>query len=343
MKKIIYPKLNENEITIGVTAPSSGVEPSLKILMDKAKLNVEKLGMNVVFGHTVLTQNKGKSGPASKRVSELHSFLKRDDIDIIMPPWGGSFLMEILPQIDWDFVKKVPPKWIIGYSDISTLLFVYTTITGIATAHGPNFSELSSPIWDETTKRWLSVLKTNNHVKMIQYSSDKYQSSWEFVYKNPAQGFNLDTPTKWKSLNGETSEKMKGRLIGGCLNTLQILIGTPFDQVKSFVTDYCSEGTIFYLEPVGMNAAQIYRALWQMKQNQWFKNCNGILFGRPGLEDLADFTLLDALNEVFLDIDIPVLYDVDIGHMPPQLTLVNGAIAEVELLDNKGMLTMEFN
>ncbi|KON88005.1 hypothetical protein AF332_15025 [Sporosarcina globispora] len=50
--------------------------------------------------------------------------------------------MEVLPLIDWDRFKELPPKWILGYSDISTLSFTYTTITGNASAHGTNLSEL---------------------------------------------------------------------------------------------------------------------------------------------------------------------------------------------------------
>ena len=93
-----------------------------------------------------------------------------------------------------------------------------------------------------------------------------------------------------------------------------------------------------------MNAAQIYRALWQMKQAGWFEKCNGILFGRAnGYSSLGDFTLLDALQDTFSDLNIPVFYDVDIGHMPPQLTLVNGAIADIEINKNKGKLRMTFN
>lgn len=344
MNKIIYPNLNKNELTFGVIAPSSGVEVHLKILMDEAKKNVGNLGHHVVFGDTVWTQNKGRSASVSKRVQELEEFLKRSDIDIIMPPWGGSFLMEILPQINWDKVKKLTPKWIIGYSDISTLLFVYTTITGIATAHGPNFSELSSPKWDETSGKFLEVLQCKSENTTIQYSSEKFQSSWNFVYQNPAQGFDFDSSTKWKSITVNDLNIMQGRLLGGCLNTLQILIGTPFDHLKSFVANYCPEGIVFYLEPVGMNAAQIYRALWQMKQNQWFEMCNGILVGRAGIyEDLGDFTLQDALQEVFIDLNIPVFYDVDIGHMPPQLTLINGAMAEIEIDHGKGILKMTLN
>ncbi|NER80669.1 MAG: LD-carboxypeptidase, partial [Leptolyngbya sp. SIO1D8] len=37
--------------------------------------------------------------------------------------------------------------------------------------------------------------------------------------------------------------------------------------------------------------------------------------------------------------DYPVLLDVDIGHQPPQFTLINGAMAEVKFWDSQGMIS----
>lgn len=131
--------------------------------------------------------------------------------------------------------------------------------------------------------------------------------------------------------------------MGGVVNTLQILIGTPYDNVKKFISEYTKEkGVVWYLETVGMSAAEIYRALWQMKYNGWFKNTNGILLGRTsGYSATKDFTLEDALSEVFED-KIQVIYDVDIGHMPPQNILVNGAVGEINYTEGKGKIKMKY-
>ncbi len=91
-----------------------------------------------------------------------------------------------------------------------------------------------------------------------------------------------------------------------------------------------------------MNAVDISLTLTQMRLCGWFKDCNGILIGRPeGYSDVFDYTLKDALNTLRGQVDVPVIYDVDIGHMPPQLTLINGALATVKLNDGKGQITQE--
>lgn len=64
--KIKYPASLKPDSLIGVTAPSSGVEESLHILVDEAKLQVEKKGFKVLIGETVLTQHKGRSASKEK-------------------------------------------------------------------------------------------------------------------------------------------------------------------------------------------------------------------------------------------------------------------------------------
>ena len=43
----------------------------------------------------------------------------------------------------------------------------------------------------------------------------------------------------------------------------------------------------------------------------------------------SDLTAEEVISDVFANTDAPVLLDADIGHQPPQLTLVNGAFAKV--------------
>lgn len=179
--------------------------------------------------------------------------------------------------------------------------------------------------------------------EVIQYSSNYYQSSWEKTFKNPATGFYFDKKTEWKNLSGDKEVEFSGRLLGGVVNTLQILIGTPFDNVNEFISNYTKDlGVVWYLETVGMTAAEIYRALWQMKYHGWFQNTNGILLGRAsGYSPTKNFTLEDALYEIFED-KIPVIYDADIGHMPPQNIFVNGAVGQISYFEGKGTIKMKY-
>lgn len=80
-----------------------------------------------------------------------------------------------------------------------------------------------------------------------------------------------------------------------------------------------------------------------MKQAGWFKHANGILIGRPSrYSPNQDFHLVDALNDIFGEENIPVLYDVDIGHAPPQNIMVNGAFGKVTYNNSKGTIQMSY-
>lgn len=341
---IKYPAPLRKGDCIAITAPSSGVEEHLHHLLIRSKIEFEDSGYEVMEGKTIWTNDKCVSSGKEQRARELQDFLSDERVNAVIPPWGGEFLIEILPLLDWDSLKNQQPKWILGYSDISTFNFAYTLRTGCATAHGVNYIELGSGNWDETTARWEDVLSTEHNQTVVQSSSAFFQSFWDFS----TPGYQLDTPTRWKTLGQEEDSDsglhFTGRLLGGCLDTLSILVGTPFAPINEFSHKYCKQdGIIWYMESSEMNAADIYRHLWQMKQCGWFEHANGFLFGRPnGYAPTQNFELQDALRHIFDDIQIPVIYDADIGHVPPQLTLVNGALAEVSSLAGRGKITMSF-
>ncbi|MBV6714091.1 S66 family peptidase [Paenibacillus chitinolyticus] len=344
-KRIVYPQPLKKGGRIAVTAPSSGVEEPLHHLLKASKEALEHSGYRVLEGQTIRTNDKCVSTGKEERAHELQSFLLDDTVAAVIPPWGGEFLMDILPLLDWNLLKaNRKPKWVLGYSDISTFMFAYTLLTGHATAHGTNYIDMSSGQLDGTSARWEAVLSTAEGETVEQASSEKFQSAWDFS----KPGFQLDTPTSWKILGSEDDPayeiSLEGRLLGGCMDTLSILAGTPYAPVRPFVRSYCrEEGVLWYLESCEMNAADIYRHLWQMKQCGWFEHAKGILIGRPaGYGPVKNFALKDALHHVFDGLGIPVLYDLDIGHVPPQLTLVNGAFTKVKASGGAGNVTMSF-
>ena len=60
--------------------------------------------------------------------------------------------------------------------------------------------------------------------------------------------------------------KMEGRLIGGCLDVLTLLLGTKYDKVQAFTERYKEDGIIWFIEACDLNVMGIRRALWQMEQ-----------------------------------------------------------------------------
>jgi len=333
---IRYPQPLKRGDTIGITASSAGVTGSFSERLDQAILNFERLGFKCVETKSVRKQSKLASASPKDRAKEFMDLYTNEDVKIIIPPWGGSFLIEILPFIDYELIKQIGPKWLLGFSDTSLLLFSFLTKLDFASAHGPNALDFGADPVHESVLNTLSVLGSNGESGITQYQSELFQQEWKSIADNSFVPYNLEGKTTWKSLENVVNQEIEGRLIGGCLDVICKLIGTPFALVEPFIARNKDKGFIWYFESCDMNAADISITLTQMEMNGWFNHCNGIMFGRlEGYSDVNDYTFKDTLKKLNDSVNVPIIYDIDIGHIPPQVTLINGAFAKVKL--NKGL------
>ncbi|SHJ10735.1 Muramoyltetrapeptide carboxypeptidase LdcA (peptidoglycan recycling) [Geosporobacter subterraneus DSM 17957] len=338
-----YPKPYKKGELIGICTPSSGVTGPFENKLAYGIQQMAALGYPSKETSLVRKQHKAASGPAEIRALEFMELYTDPAVKAIIPPWGGELLIDILPYLDFEVLNTLPPKWIMGFSDTSTLLFVMTLKLNMATAHGPNFMDFSNTAVHESVFRALDILGTEPGESFEQHSLTHYQKEWLAVTETEFPPYNLTEKVEWKALGGSKEANFGGRLIGGCLDVLCKLIGTPYAPVEAYLEQFEEEGIIWYLESCEMKASDIYRTLWQMKQCGWFKNCRGVLYGRvEGYEDTQDLTYVDALQAAFGALSIPVLYDADIGHMPPQLTFINGAQAKVYYTEGKAKILQFF-
>ncbi len=327
---------------IAVTAPSSGVSGPALARLDLVLEHLRDRGYRVIEGNCLRTEHKNASAPSHERAAEFNRFLKDPNVSAIFPPWGGELASELLDQIDFEGLRLSTPKWLLGFSDISTLQLPLTLMSGWATAHGPNLMDLAPTQTDTLTAGALAVLEQGLVAPVEQRSSEKYQTKWtDFAIRADAP-FNLTEETSWKRLDSSTeSVSIHGRLIGGCLDTIAWLAGTRFGDIPSFVKTNRRQGTILYLENVEMSPTGLVRALLSIKRHGWFNHLAGLMIGRsagPTPPSSTSLSYQDALLAALGDLPYPILYDTDIGHRPPQFTLINGAFAHVTFSDGKGSI-----
>lgn len=80
-----------------------------------------------------------------------------------------------------------------------------------------------------------------------------------------------------------------------------------------------------------------------MRLAGWFDHCSGILFGRSDVNKPIDgYVALDVYRELAEELGVPTVYDIDCGHVPPQMTFVNGALAEIEVTNGKASVMQFF-
>ncbi|MDC0980411.1 LD-carboxypeptidase [Bdellovibrionales bacterium] len=338
--EISYPKPLESGSTIGVTAPSSGVPSVLHPRLDLVLEHLIKRGYKYKEGRCLREDFKSVSADAKSRATDFMSLWSDNEVDAIVPPWGGELLINMFPFLDFEKISE-NPKWLLGYSDTSTLLFAITMRTGISTAHGLNLMDtLQIEQNDPLSSQTYEILSKPKGSHFKQLSSDLYQTQFEDFGKNIEATFNLVHKTEWKSLNEKDAE-FSGRIIGGCLDTLRNLVGTPYGNVNEFASNFQEDGLILYFENAEGTPPEVCRMLWNMKLAGWFEMANGFVFGRSAGKDTNDeeeLSYKDALVDALGDLDLPVVFDADIGHRPPQMTILNGSFAEVKFSNGKGIL-----
>ena len=77
--------------------------------------------------------------------------------------------------------------------------------------------------------------------------------------------------------------------------------------------------------------------MWHLKQQGWFDTAAGFLVGRPLASFEQNMLGVDAYNavtDVIADLEVPVIMDVDIGHVAPMMPLIIGSHAEVNAEGN---------
>ena len=156
------------------------------------------------------------------------------------------------------------------------------------------------------------------------------------------EGYNLTDKVYWKTINNE-EVTMQGRIIGGCIDIITELAGTRFDGVKEFNEKYKDDGIIWYFDNCELSKESLMRTLWKFNELGYFKYTKGIIFGRNGQEVSYNYdTMEDAIKDSVLSkLNVPIIFDADISHKGPSMTIINGAIATINCKDGKGNITFE--
>lgn len=323
---MLYPKFLKPRDTIGICAPSSGVGEKL----DSFEASLETLHrQGYVTKETPSVRSKEeRSAREDIRGQELNSLFEDPETDMILCAAGGDFLNEILPYIDYTVLKQ-HPKWIMGASDPTGILYSYTTRCDVATMYGLNAGSYDlGESWD--------YLHTN-----LEYLRGNLLPQTTYPMCLPKAKFMVDTiayDTRDLWFSNKKHVHVQGRCIGGCIDVLKDMIGTPYENTVAFLEKYRDDGNIFYFDNFSMSAENFYRTLKQFSYAGWFRHTKAILLGRVLFSSSeTGMTYQEALERACGD--IPYIYEADIGHTIPAMTMLNGAMLDLHYKDHTGTLT----
>lgn len=313
---------------VGVTSPSSGVSGPLTARLEVALETVRRAGFDVRVGEC-MDGERHVSAPAAQRAAELQSMLVDPSVRALVPPWGGETAIDLIDLLDWDAIAQAEPTWVVGFSDISTIITPLTLLTGWATIHGNNL--MDTPYRAPTgLTDWLRIVQMPVGATFSQTSPQAHRQGFVDYVDNPrVSDYDLDVPSQWGRLDEAGGGlDVEGRLIGGCIEVLVNLAGTRYLPTSELAA--MGEPLIVFVEAAGDDAATICRNLHGMRLAGFFDSAAAVLVGRTYAPAIPTLTQSEAVLDALAPLKIPILAGVDCGHWAPYMPLVNGARCHVQ-------------
>ena len=247
------------------------------------------------------------AGTVEERLADLHWALKDPDIKAIICLRGGYSTLHLVEGLP---LKELAasPKWLIGYSDITTLLSM-EACAGVMSIHGVMGCNItgSGSIHGEQSRMLLRDL--------LKGQVPRYE-----------------LPAHKENILGRAS----GTLVGGNLATFAPLLGTQADAIGK--TDI-----ILFVEEVEETYHNIDRLFNMLKMSGVLAHCKGIILGdfTDCKNDVGYESVEAMLREYIAPYNIPLLCGFPAGHEKVNLPLVIGAPVTMEVRADGATLSFD--
>jgi len=284
------------------------ISPSYFTPMENVEKTAEVLrnwGFQPVIGPNVGKVDEGKyAGTAAERVSDLRWALNDPTIKAIICNRGGYGTIQLIDLLTLEELKFAQ-KWIVGFSDISTLHGLWNR-AGVMSIHGTMSSFLAKGGTDATSTMMRDLLL--------------------------GQVPRYELPVHKQNITGQAT----GVLVGGNLCTFAPNLGSQADATKG-----CD--LILFVEEVGESMHNIDRQMRILQMNGVLDRCKGVILGEftsCGTE--FNYESVEAmLHELLADYHIPVLCGFPGGHGDVNIPLVMGAPVTIDVRNDGA--TLQFN
>ena len=302
--------------TIGIFSPSTPITSTSKNRYNRSKKFLEDKGFKILEGNLTGKNDFYRSGSILQRAEELNELIRNPEVRCIMSTIGGMNSNSLLPYIDYDAFMR-DPKVIIGYSDVTAILFAIYSKTGISTFYGPaivaSFGELEP--FNEMTYQYFLEIMVENTIGNHEYIMPEVWTD-EFIDWESQSRSKKKVNNNWLT---RKDEKAEGRLIIGNLSTMSGIWGSQY--MPEIV-----EGDILFIEDSLKNAATVERLFSLLKLNGVFDKISGLILGKHELFNDSDTGRqpYEILEEVLGDHNIPFLAEVDCCHTHPMFTMPIG-------------------
>ncbi len=282
------------------------ISPSGKINQDKLIPAINLLkneGFEVLLSDHALGSHFQFSGTDEQRLADLQLAMDDEQCKAIICSRGGYGAIRFVDQLDFSSIKN-NPKWLIGFSDITTLHCRFQQ-EGIASIHGamPGFYLKDG----KATESFDQLMKLIKGVKL-----------------------SINTENQSLDKTGECS----GQIVGGNLSILHSLMGTPYELDTN--------GKILFIEDLSEYLYHLDRMMQNFRLSGKLKNLAGLVVGQfTDMKD-NDSPFGQSLEEIILhavkDYDFPVCFNFPAGHVERNLPLALGANYQLKVNQQSNLI-----
>ena len=288
-----------------------------------------------VMPHALLGTDFVKEHP-ELRAKDLMDAFKDKEVKAIFCAIGGDDTIRTLPYIDFDIIKN-NPKIFMGYSDTTTNHFMMHK-ADLVSYYGPSimaeFAEYVKMF--DYTKDAVNNILFNDSKDLEIKSSPKWTKEfvpWSIDNINVSKKM-IDDPFGYELLNGKGI--VKGEVLGGCLEVFPMSYNTeiwPTDWEDKILLIETSEET--------PTPELIKKLLSDLGDMGILNKVKGLIVGKPyqGIyyEEYKEI-IKEVLNKY--NKELPVLYNINIGHASPIGIIPLGTMIEVDY-DKKKIKLLE--
>lgn len=329
---------------IGIVSLSSGIlgeefiRHELNIGLDRLKaygIEVEFLP-NALKGLDFIKENP------EKRAEDLLAAFSDDSIDMILCAIGGEDTYRLLPYLfDNDELKNtVRQKIFLGFSDTTMNHFMLNKV-GIKTFYGqaflPDICELSNEMLPYTRNYFEELIRTGK-IEEIKPSDVWYKEREDFSKDGIGVSMESFVNEGFQLVNGKPV--FEGEILGGCLESIyDIFDNSRFEDTTVICQKYGLfpeledwKNKILLLETSEEKPSpDLYRKMIGTLQKYGiFDVVSGVLIGKPQNEIYFN-EYKAVLSEEILNKNLPIVYNVNIGHATPRCIIPFGVQAAVDV------------
>jgi len=291
----------------------------------------EAFGIEIVESRHALKDTAWLAAHPEARAEDLMEVLQDPSIRGIISTIGGDDSIRMIPFLNFSVIRE-HPKIFLGYSDSTITHFAFLK-AGVTSYYGPSlmagFDENGGllPYMEKSVREILFEPKPS--LLIPPNSAGWTIAPWEWGdEKRNEHRRKLQPCSGWKWLQGSGCHR--GRLIGGCLEAVDWLRGTPLWPDLS-----AWRNSVIFLETSEdqPSPTRVTYMLRSLAATGVLTEARAILFGRPYGDassfEAYDRVLLQVLGELGLQ-SLPLVTCMDFGHTDPKFILPLGIEAEVD-------------